>query len=123
MLKELPISFSGTGLEQWLRRNGINTITLTGYMTHNCAVSTAIHGAHLGLGMEPLSDATGSLPNANGASSATRRGDAPDTPGSHAGPFRSGHDHRPVDRRPEQRGGAQAGQHLRLQPAGAEDYE
>lgn len=71
VLKELPSSFSGTGLEQWLRRNGIDTITLAGYMTHNCVLSTAIHGAHLGFGVELLSDATGSLPYANAAGSAT----------------------------------------------------
>jgi nicotinamidase-related amidase len=71
LLKELPSALSNTGLEEWLRMKQIDTITLAGYMTHNCVLSTTIHGAHLGFGVELLSDATGSLPYANAAGSAT----------------------------------------------------
>lgn len=71
VLKELPSALSGTGLEQWLRTRRIDTITLVGYMTHNCVLSTALHGMHSGFTVEVLSDATGSLPYANSAGSAT----------------------------------------------------
>lgn len=71
VLKELPSALANTGLEEWLRMEQIDTITLAGYMTHNCVLSTAIHGAQLGFGVELLSDATGSLPYANAAGSAT----------------------------------------------------
>jgi nicotinamidase-related amidase len=69
--KELPSALSETGLVEWLRERRIDTITLVGYMTHNCVLSTALHGAHLGFAVELLSDATGSLPYANAAGSAT----------------------------------------------------
>jgi hypothetical protein len=39
-------------------------------MTHNCVLSTAVHGLHLGFNIEVLSDATGSLSYANHAGSA-----------------------------------------------------
>lgn len=32
--KTLPGSFTGTGLEEWLRERGISTVTIAGYMTH-----------------------------------------------------------------------------------------
>ncbi|ESY02236.1 isochorismatase family protein [Mesorhizobium sp. LNJC405B00] len=65
--KSLPSAFAGTDLEAWLRANTIDTITVIGYMTHNCDLSTIIHAAHVGFAVEFLSDATGSLPYANGA--------------------------------------------------------
>ncbi|MER8895455.1 isochorismatase family protein [Mesorhizobium sp. M0676] len=65
--KSLPSAFAGTDLEAWLRANTIDTITVIGYMTHNCDLSTIIHAAHVGFAVEFLSDATGSLPYANSA--------------------------------------------------------
>jgi len=65
--KSLPSAFAGTDLEEWLRANAIDTITVVGYMTHNCDLSTVIHAAHVGFAVELLSDATGSLPYANSA--------------------------------------------------------
>ena len=62
-----PRAFAGTDLEEWLRANAIDTITVVGYMTHNCDLSTIIHAAHVGFAVEFLSDATGSLPYANSA--------------------------------------------------------
>ena len=47
--------------------NAIDTITVIGYMTHNCDLSTIIHAVHMGFAVEFLSDATGSLPYANSA--------------------------------------------------------
>jgi nicotinamidase-related amidase len=69
--KTLPSAFTGTDLEYWLRVNGIETITVAGYMTHNCDLSTVIHAMHMGFGVEFLSDATGSLDYANSAGAAT----------------------------------------------------
>ncbi|MER9253892.1 cysteine hydrolase [Mesorhizobium sp. M0598] len=65
--KNLPSAFTGTDLEEWLRANSIDTITVIGYMTHNCDLSTVIHAVHMGFEVEFLSDATGSLPYANSA--------------------------------------------------------
>ncbi|RWO61412.1 cysteine hydrolase family protein [Mesorhizobium sp.] len=65
--KTLPSAFTGTDLEEWLRANAIDTITVIGYMTHNCDLSTVIHAVHMGFAVEFLSDATGSLPYANSA--------------------------------------------------------
>jgi nicotinamidase-related amidase len=69
--KTLPSAFTGTGLEEWLRTHGIDTVTVIGYMTHNCDLSTVIHALHMGFQVEILSDATGSLPYANAAGQAS----------------------------------------------------
>ena len=69
--KNLPSCFAGTDLESWLRERGIGTLTVTGYMTHNCDLSTVVHALHAGFQVELLSDATGSLPYANKAGRAT----------------------------------------------------
>lgn len=63
--------FVGTDLEAFLQENGINTLTIIGYMTHNCVASTAIEAAHKGYNVEFISDATGSLPYKNEAGSAS----------------------------------------------------
>ncbi|TGP18947.1 MULTISPECIES: cysteine hydrolase family protein [unclassified Mesorhizobium] len=65
--KTLPSAFTGTNLEDWLRANGIDTIAVVGYMTHNCDLSTIIHAVHMGFAVEFLSDASGSVPYANSA--------------------------------------------------------
>jgi nicotinamidase-related amidase len=65
--KKLPSAFTGTDLEYWLRSNGIETLTVAGYMTHNCDLSTIVHALHMGFAVEFLSDASGSLPYANSA--------------------------------------------------------
>ena len=65
--KLLPSAFTGTDLEDWLRANGIDTIAVVGYMTHNCDLSTIIHAVHMGFSVEFLSDASGSVPYANSA--------------------------------------------------------
>jgi nicotinamidase-related amidase len=64
--------FAGTDLQQWLVANNIDTLSITGYMTHNCNASTIYHAAHEGYKVEFLSDATGALPyeNAGGKASA-----------------------------------------------------
>jgi nicotinamidase-related amidase len=69
--KTLPSAFTGTDLEYWLRVNGIETVTIAGYMTHNCDLSTVVHAMHMGFAVEFLSDATGSLDYKNRAGEAT----------------------------------------------------
>ncbi|ACM20422.1 acetyltransferase and amidohydrolase, putative [Geotalea daltonii FRC-32] len=70
VLKGLPSALAGTGLEEWLRAHGIDTITIVGYMTHNCDLSTVVEGVHAGFAMEVLSDATGAVPYENRAGAA-----------------------------------------------------
>jgi nicotinamidase-related amidase len=65
--KSLPSAFAGTDLDTWLRQAGITTLTITGYMTHNCDLSTAIDATQLDYRVELLSDATGSVPYSNRA--------------------------------------------------------
>lgn len=69
--KKLASSFTGTGLAQWLADNKIDTVSIAGYMTHNCNASTIIEAAHMGLAVEYLADAGGSLPYQNAAGGAT----------------------------------------------------
>lgn len=70
--KTMGSVFAGTDLRQWLSANGIDTLSIVGYMTHNCDASTIYEAAHAGLKAEFLSDATGALPyeNAGGKASA-----------------------------------------------------
>lgn len=69
--KSLASAFTGTDLADWLAARGIDTLTVIGYMTHNCDASTIYEGAHRGLRMEFLHDATGALPYANAAGRAS----------------------------------------------------
>lgn len=65
--KTLPSAFTETQLAQWLKAQGVDTLSVVGYMTHNCDASTIIEATHMGLNVEFLSDASGSLPYANEA--------------------------------------------------------
>jgi len=69
--KKLPSAFVGTDLADWLSEHQINTLTVIGYMTHNCCDSTIKHAFHAGLAVEFLADAAGSLPYINKAGSAS----------------------------------------------------
>ncbi len=69
--KTTPSAFTNTGLAAWLAERDINTLSVVGYMTHNCNASTLFEAHHLGLGAEFLSDATGAVPYANAAGRAT----------------------------------------------------
>lgn len=71
--KQLPGSFTGTGLGTWVEQQHIDTLTLVGFMTHNCVDTTARQAVHRGLGVEILSDAVGTvgLRNELGALSAS----------------------------------------------------
>jgi len=69
--KTLPGSFTGTELEAWLREQGVDTVTIAGYMTHMCCDTTARQAVHLGLTVEFLSNATGTLALSNSAGDVT----------------------------------------------------
>ncbi len=69
--KNLPGSFTGTELEQWLRNRGIDTLVIAGYMTQMCCDTTARQALHLGFSVEFLSDATGTLTISNDAGTVT----------------------------------------------------
>ncbi|MFZ6692790.1 cysteine hydrolase family protein [Undibacterium sp. SXout20W] len=65
--KNMASSFVSTDASTWLQAQEINTLTIVGYMTHNCNASTIYQAAHEGYTVEVLSDATGALPYRNEA--------------------------------------------------------
>ena len=67
--KNLPGSFTGTDLEDWLRSREIGQVAVAGYMTHICCDTTARQAMHLGFAVEFLGDATGTLAVENSAGS------------------------------------------------------
>lgn len=69
--KTMPGSFTGTPLEAWLKKNGITTVTIAGYMTHMCCDTTARQAVHRGFTVEFLRDATGTLDLSNEAGEVT----------------------------------------------------
>ncbi|AYC33635.1 cysteine hydrolase [Pseudomonas cavernae] len=69
--KNLASALTGTGLGQWLRERQIDTLSVVGYMTHNCDDSTARQARHEGWNVELLHDAAGSVSYANKLGSAT----------------------------------------------------
>jgi nicotinamidase-related amidase len=69
--KSKASAFAGTGLAAWLEQNAIDTLTIAGYMTHNCNASTIFDAAHMGLQVEVLDDATGALSYENAAGKAS----------------------------------------------------
>ncbi|HWJ96364.1 MAG TPA: cysteine hydrolase family protein [Telluria sp.] len=69
--KTMASAFTGTDLEAWLDAQEIDTLTIVGYMTHNCDASTIYEAAHEGYKVEFVSDATGSLPYENAAGKAS----------------------------------------------------
>lgn len=62
--------FADTDLAEWLEGAGIDTVTLTGYMTNNCILASSAHAEHLGITVEVLSDASGAIDLANDAGTA-----------------------------------------------------
>ncbi|KLU63819.1 streptothricin hydrolase [Desulfosporosinus acididurans] len=69
--KNLPGSFTDTDLENMLKQMSIDTIVIAGYMTQMCCDTTARQAVHLGLSVEFLSDATGTLDIMNYAGKVT----------------------------------------------------
>ena len=65
--KSRASAFASTDLADWLAAQQVDTLTVVGYMTHNCDASTINHAYHAGFAVEFLHDATGSLPYENSA--------------------------------------------------------
>ncbi len=65
--KTLPSAFVGTDLREWLQENQIDTVTIAGYMTHNCNDATTKHAVDAGFRVEFLMDAAGSVSYENRA--------------------------------------------------------
>ncbi|WP_394815745.1 isochorismatase family protein, partial [Clavibacter michiganensis] len=61
--------FAGTDLVEWVRAEGVDTITLVGYMTNNCILASSVEAEGLDIAAEVLSDATGAIAIANAAGS------------------------------------------------------
>jgi nicotinamidase-related amidase len=59
--KHLPGSFTGTPLEETLRKLGIERVILSGFMTQMCVDTTARQAAHLGFKVTVLSDASAAM--------------------------------------------------------------
>lgn len=59
--------FAGTDVAAWLADQGVDTITIVGYMTNNCVIATAVGAEEQGLAAEVMSDATGAIHLANDA--------------------------------------------------------
>ncbi|EFL41282.1 isochorismatase family protein [Streptomyces griseoflavus] len=71
--KQFSSVFARTGLADWLHDQGVDTITLVGYMTNNCVLASAAEAEPLGFAVEVLSDATGAIGLANAAGRAPAR--------------------------------------------------
>lgn len=61
LIKRQASALVGTPLADWLHEQAIDTLTLVGYMTHNCLDATARHASQAGWQVELLADACGSL--------------------------------------------------------------
>ncbi|GAB7189950.1 cysteine hydrolase family protein [Kineococcus sp. NUM-3379] len=59
--------FAGTDLAAWLREQGVDTVSIVGFMTNNCDLATAVEAEGLGFEAEVLSDASGAVDLANEA--------------------------------------------------------
>ncbi len=71
--KQLPGSFTGTHLAEWLEEQGADTVVISGYMTQMCCDTTSRQAFHRGLNVEFLSDATGTLDLKNEAGAVTAK--------------------------------------------------
>lgn len=71
--KTLPGSFTKTDLADYLKEHGIDTLTISGYMTQMCCDTTARQAFHLGYTVFFLSDSTGTLSISNEAGSVSDR--------------------------------------------------
>lgn len=59
--KHLPGSFTNTVLEEELRKQGIERVIISGFMTQMCCDTTAREAAHRGFAVTMLSDATAAM--------------------------------------------------------------
>lgn len=69
--KQAASALVGTNLSGWLRARSVDTLSIIGFMTHNCDDATVRHAAHTGWRVELLHDAAGSVPYANSLGTAS----------------------------------------------------
>ena len=62
LTKHLPGSFTNTGLEEHLRRHGIEQVIVSGFMTQMCCDTTAREAAHRGFKVLMAADAMAAMP-------------------------------------------------------------
>ncbi|SKB10071.1 isochorismatase family protein [Aeromicrobium choanae] len=67
VVKHKSSVFADTDVASWLAEQGVDTISIVGYMTNNCDLGTVFGAEELGLDAEVLSDATGAIHLANEA--------------------------------------------------------
>ncbi|GAA4528466.1 cysteine hydrolase family protein [Brachybacterium paraconglomeratum] len=72
-VKRFGSVYADTDIAAWLGEQGVDTVTLVGYMTNNCVIASAVEGEGLGFTTEVLSDATGAINIANYAGFAPAR--------------------------------------------------
>ena len=65
--------YAGTDLAAWLHEQGVDTVTLVGFMVNNCVLASAAWGETIGLTTEVLSDAVGATNLCNRAGKADAR--------------------------------------------------
>lgn len=70
VVKQYGSVYADTDVSTWLREQGVDTVTLVGYMTNNCVLASAVEGEGRGFTTEVLADATGAINLANDAGSA-----------------------------------------------------
>jgi len=63
--KTKPSSFYKTNLEEILKKENIEGVVISGYMTQMCCDTTAREAFHIGYSVEFLSDATGTIDVSN----------------------------------------------------------
>ncbi|HEY3068320.1 MAG TPA: cysteine hydrolase family protein [Methylomirabilota bacterium] len=59
--KHLPGAFTGTSLEDELKKRGVEQVVVAGFMTQMCVDTTTRQAAHLGYKVTVLSDATAAM--------------------------------------------------------------
>jgi nicotinamidase-related amidase len=59
--KQLPGSFTGTPLADWLAERDVDHLVIAGWMTHMCVDSTTRQAMHRGFDVTVLVDATGTI--------------------------------------------------------------
>ena len=65
--------YAGTDLAAWLHKQGVDTVTLVGFMVNNCVLASAAWGETIGLATEVLSDSVGAINLRNCAGKADAR--------------------------------------------------
>ena len=73
VVKRRGAIYAGTDLAAWLHEQGVDTVTLVGFMVNNCVLASAAWGETIGLTTEVLSAAVGAINLCNRAGKADAR--------------------------------------------------